>query len=224
MVGYQPEARGQVAIGRTSLQSRSAKAPFRRVIPQLFSIMKRIVAIAIATTFVAVCCIVAAFSCHFYYQRFRGHFESVDDRINSFDARLGQLEAHKARELRPVRYWGIISTSDRPANERVGMHVKRPDDFYEGIGAKDGPLIAPELRIRSNATTNCEYTVRFPSHREVVLADAWLSHAAPYQDLAAFEEFRAFVPYRTNVVKIIARPKAGASVQMRFDIVVLFVE
>jgi hypothetical protein len=41
------------------------------------------------------------------------------------------------------------------------------------------------------------------------------------QDLAAFEEFRLYSPNKTNIVRLIARPKAGASVQMRFDMVVL---
>jgi hypothetical protein len=54
-----------------------------------------------------------------------------------------------------------------------------------------------------------------------IVADAWLSHTAPYHDLAAFEEFRVSWPNRSNIVRVVARPKPGVSVQMRFDILLL---
>ena len=54
-----------------------------------------------------------------------------------------------------------------------------------------------------------------------IVADVWLSFAAPYNDLAAFEEFHVYSPNKTNIVSLIARPKPGASVQMRFDVLVL---
>ena len=53
------------------------------------------------------------------------------------------------------------------------------------------------------------------------LADAWLSHAAPYGNLAAFEQFYVSCARGTNTVRLIVRTQANASIQMRFDIVVL---
>jgi len=54
-----------------------------------------------------------------------------------------------------------------------------------------------------------------------MVADAWLSHAEPYKDLAAFDELRVYSLDRTNIVRVIARPKPGASVQLTFDILLL---
>lgn len=189
--------------------------------------MKRLMASTVAVTFAGVCCAISVYFSALYYHRHKNDSTLVQSYIPAFDMRLGRLEAHKARELRPERYWGIISTSDRPEDKGLQFYrssAQHPADYYEGIGAKGGSVIRPELRLSAGAAADQEFTIQFPSGREVVLADAWLSHAAPFTDLAAFEEFRAFVPYRTNVVTIIARPKPGASVHMRFEIVVLFVE
>jgi hypothetical protein len=117
----------------------------------------------------------------------------------------------------------VISTSNRPPDKELSIYAsteKHPDDVFEVIGCKGGPLISPELRLKPDSSTNCEYDIQIENQFGKV-ADAWLSHAEPYQDLAAFEEFRVFRPYGTNIVRLIARTKPGASVQMRFDIVVL---
>ena len=109
------------------------------------------------------------------------------------------------------------------ADEGIRFYLsseKHPDDFFEAINAKGGPLVRPEFRLPVGATTNCVYDIRVERQFGVV-ADAWLSHAEPYRDLAAFDEFRVYSPNRTNIVRLIARPKPGASVQMRFDILIL---
>ena len=167
--------------------------------------------------------VVAAYFCHFYYSRYQSVVTGLESRINFFDMRLATLEGHKSRELTPVRVWAVISTSDKPANERIRFYLSsetRPGDFFEAIGAKDGPHVRPELRLPTGSTTNCVYDIQIGSQFGIV-ADAWLSHAQPYQDLAAFDEFRVYSPNRTNIVRLIARPKSGASVQMRFEILVL---
>ena len=97
---------------------------------------------------------------------------------------------------------------------------KHPEGYFEAINAKGGPLIRPELRLPADCTTNCEYTIQIESQFGA-LADAWLSHAAPYQALAAFDEFRVSCPGKTNIARLVARPRHGASLQMRFEIVLL---
>jgi hypothetical protein len=185
--------------------------------------MRKIIPLGVALTIAVACLVVAGYFCQFYYTRYQSTVTELESRINSFDMRLGTLEAHKSRELTPVRVRGWISTTDRPADEHVRMYLsseKHPDDFVEAINAKGGPLIRPELRLPAGSTTNCVYDIQVEGQFGIV-ADAWLSHAEPYQDLAAFDEFRVYSPNRTHIVRLIARPKTGASVQMRFEIVVL---
>jgi len=180
----------------------------------------------VALTAAGICMVVTAYFCQFYYTRYQNAENALarlESRINYFDNRLNTLEAHKSRQLTPVRFWGVISTSDKPADEHIRFYLsseKHPDDFFEAINAKGGPLIRPELRLPAGSTTNCAYDIQVGGQFGIV-ADAWLSHAAPYQDLAAFDDFRVYSPNRTNIVRVIARPKPGASVQMRFYVVLL---
>lgn len=168
--------------------------------------------------------VLAAYFCHYYYARYQSTVTELESRINSFDMRLATLESHKARTLTPVRVWAVISTADKPPDENVRFYLsseKHPPDFFEAINAKGGPLVRPEIRLPADTTTNCVYDIQVDSQFGIV-ADAWLSHAEPYQDLAAFDEFRVYSPNKgANTVRLIARPKAGASVQMRFDILLL---
>lgn len=184
--------------------------------------MKKVVAF-VAWTGAGVCIVVAAYFCNFYYTRYQNIATELDSRINSFDRRLATLEGHKARQLTPLHIWGLISTTDRPADEHMRFYAsteKRPENFFEAINAKGGPLIRPEIRLPSGSISNCVFEVQIESQFGNV-TDAWLSHAAPYQNLASFKEFRVYCPNRTNSVRLIVEPKPGASVQMRFDIVVL---
>jgi hypothetical protein len=176
-----------------------------------------------ALTVAGVCWVVAAYFCQFYYTRYQSTVTSFENQISSFEIRLAELEKHKSRELTPVRAWAIISTSDKPPDDDLQHYLsseKKPDGLFEIIGAKVGPLVRPELRLPINATTNCVYDIQVDSQFGTV-ADAWLSHAAPYQDLAAFDEFEVYSPNKTNIVRLVARLKPGASVRMRFDILLL---
>src|SRR5205809_5313277 len=103
-----------------------------------------------ALTVTGVCLVVAAYFCHFYYSRYQSTVTDLESRINSFDMRLSALEGHKARTLTPVRVWAVISTADKPPDDAVRFHLsseKHPDDFFEAINAKGGPLVRPELRL-----------------------------------------------------------------------------
>lgn len=176
----------------------------------------------IGLTLAGICCIVAAYFCQFYYHRYKTLTTSLEGHVSSFEQRLASLENHKSRELTPVRVWGKISTTDLPPDEHMKFYdgEKPPGVSFEIVNSKGGTLIRPELRLPAGATNNCEFALHVWENRGY-LVDAWLSHAAPYQDLASFEEFRV-VPMRgTNIVRLIARPKPGASIQMRFEILVL---
>lgn len=183
----------------------------------------RIVPFTVSLTIGGVCCVVAAYFCHFYYSRYQSTVTLVERNLSSFSARLSDLEKHKSRELTPIRIWGVISTADRPPDEYVKSYQsseKRSDNFFKASNAKGGPVILPEIRLPSAMTTNSEFDIQIDSQFGIV-ADVWLSFAAPYTDLAAFEEFHVDCPNKTNSVRLIARPKPGASVQMRFDVLVL---
>src|SRR5258708_39571413 len=105
--------------------------------------MKKAISYA-ALMIAGVCLVVAAYFRPFYYPRYQSTVTELDSRINSFDMRLATLEAHKSRELTPVRVWAVISTSDKPADEGIRFYLsseKHPDDFFEAINAKGGPLV-----------------------------------------------------------------------------------
>jgi hypothetical protein len=177
-----------------------------------------------AVTFAGICFLGAAYFCHFYYFRYKGDMAArVEGDLNNFEMRLSRLEAHKARELVPVSIMGQISTTDRPPDTLFASTASEngSDSFVAVIDAK-APRIVPELRLSSDSTTNQEYAIQVKGQFDAV-ASAWFTHAESLQDLAAFEEFRVYALNETNVVRIIARPKPGASVQMRFYIVALCV-
>jgi hypothetical protein len=173
-----------------------------------------------------VCCVVAAYFCQFYYSSHHNDatkLESMESRMNYFDVRLAELEAHKSRELTPVHIWGRISTSDQLVNEHMLGYLsldKHHEGFFEAVNAKGGAFIRPEIRLPVNSATNSEFDIQIDSQFGNV-ADVWLSHAEPYQDLASFEQFKIYCPHKTNMVRLIARAKPGASIEMRFDMVVL---
>ena len=185
--------------------------------------MKRILSLTFALTVTGVCWVVAASFCLFYYTRYQNTVTELETRINGFDSRLAALEAHKCRELTPVRFWGVISTTDRPMSDAMVLDVspeRRARNIFEAVDSKDGCAITPELRLVLGASTNFECEVQVEDQFGTV-ADAWLSHAEPYDQLAGLEEFQVDCPNKTNLVRIIARAKPNTSIQMRFEIVVL---
>ena len=178
----------------------------------------------VALTCVGVSLITAAYFCQFYYTRYQSNVTDLEQRVSRFDMRLAALEGHKSRELRPVHVVGMISTTNQPADESM---LFRPspnqiaDGYFEAANAKGGPFIRPEIRLSGGSATNSVFDIHVESQLGRV-ADAWLSHAAPFQDPAAFDEFHIYCPNTSNVVRLIARAKPGASVKLRFDVVILF--
>lgn len=184
--------------------------------------MKKFIPLVLALTISGVCCVVAAYFCHYYYTLHENTVTGVESHLSSFDMRLATLEAHKSRELTPVHVWGLISTTDRPEDHHMLLHLsqeERRNSYFEAVGAKGGPLIRPELRVPAGSVTNCEYDIQMKDFG--VVTAVWLSQAEPYQDLASFDFLHAYCPNKTNVVRLVARLKPGASVQMRFHLVLL---
>lgn len=143
--------------------------------------------------------------------------------VDSFDQRLARLEAHKAKELTPVRVHGFISTTDHPEEDwqrRMFPSRERTDSQFMAVDSKGGAFVYPEFRLPVGSTNRYEFEIRVESQSGTVV-DAWLSHGAPYHNLAAFDEFLVYCPRGSNLVKLIVQPKANASVKLRFDMVVL---
>lgn len=176
----------------------------------------------LALCFAGVCCVVAAYFCHYYYTLYRASSTALEARIHDFDMRLAHLEAHKARELTPEHFRGIISTTDmKPLDSMsLGQPLRGEGVLYEVTGAKGGPVIHPELRIPYGSTNILEYDIHVDS-RFGVVAGAWISHFEPSADLTALLNFHVYCPKGTNIVRLIARVKPDASIRMRFNMVVL---
>jgi hypothetical protein len=176
----------------------------------------------VALVVAAVCCVVAAYFCHFYYSLYRHAVTDLERSVHYFDTRLSRLEAHKSRELTPVRVFGKISTTDQPFDETLLSFPPspKPDGYFAAWNTKVGPLVTRELRLLAGSTNTATFDIQIESGLGIV-ADAWLSHGEPYQVLAAFEQLHVYCPNGTNIVRLLARAKPGASVKMSFTIVVL---
>ena len=171
----------------------------------------RFFALAVA----GVCFIVAAYFSQFYYFRYKTVVTELEGRINGFDDRLARLEGYKPKHLIPSYAIAEISTTDQPADDSLRWEAGDTNKFRLILGK--GDWIAPEFRIPAGSTNRQEYEIHFSD----ALVGAWLSHVEPYQDLAMFDEFRAYRPYNTNVVRLVVQPKPGASFKFRFTLVIL---
>lgn len=177
----------------------------------------------LAVTCAAVCIVVAGFVSHFYYSRYEDAETELLRRIDQFNARLGRLEEHKARELAPVQISGWISTTDRDRSTDSPIKYFPEGNSsgpFEAISVKGGPIIRPEIRIPAGSTNDLEFDLKIPDHFGKIV-DAWFSHAGPFQDLTSFSQFRVNCPYGTNAIRLWVQLRPGASVQMQFEILVL---
>ena len=163
-------------------------------------------------------CIVAAYFCHFYYTRYQTVVTELESRINGFDARLATLEGYKPKYMIPSEAMAEISTTDHPAEDSLRWQAGDTNEFRLVLGK--GDWIAPEFRIPAGSTNRQEFDIHYQSGSNA-LVGAWLSEVEPYQDLAMFDEFRAYRPYNTNVVRLVVQPKPGASFKFRFTLVIL---
>ena len=183
--------------------------------------MKKLIPAAIAATIAGICCIIAAYFCHFYYMLYRHTETDLGRQLNSFDQRLSRLEAHKARNLASVDFWGEISSTDQLEKTLWSSGASTNKDHFETSIGK-GNQIYPTIRIPVGSVEKHEYSVHI-SEQAGHVVDAWFSQAEPYRDLAAFDQFHVYRADGTNTLKLIAQLRTNSSINMRFKIVVLCV-
>lgn len=182
--------------------------------------MKRVLPVAVGTAIVGVSCILATYYCHFYHKLYIDTVTGLEGRINSFDQRLGHLEARKARNLKAYKFWGEISTTDQYRDSwRSSMTWTNGDGFFETALGK-GNSIYPDVRLPAGSTNKQEFDIHITNQAGKVV-DAWFSHAEPFQDLAQFDQFHVYRSDGTNMLKLIAQVRTNSSLKMRFQIVVL---
>jgi hypothetical protein len=181
--------------------------------------MKRITIIGIVIAISGVCCVVAAYFSSYYYNLYIGARTDLEHRCENFERRIQYLESHKPKHLIPSHALAEISTTDRPPASD-SFRLRDGDDNVFKLYIGKGDRIAPEFRIPAGSTNRQEFDIHFGSGNDAVVG-AWLSHAEPYQDLALFDEFRAYRPHDTNVIRLVVQPKPGASFKFRFTLVVL---
>jgi len=172
----------------------------------------------LALAVAGVCCVVAAYFCHFYYIRYQNAVTELEERIISFEGRLNALESHRPKDLIPSYALAEISTTDRPASDSFRFSEEEKKMFKLYVGKED--RIAPEFRIPAGSTNRLEFDIHDDSGSNSVV-DAWLTQVEPYHDLAYFDEFRAYRPYDTNVIRLVVQLKPGASIKSKFTIVIL---
>jgi len=185
--------------------------------------MKRITAIGLIIAAAVGSCVVAAYFSSYYYNLYLNARTDLEYRCEVLEQRVAYLETHKPRSLIPIHAWGEISTTDHPlpfAGTFVEEESRRPPVLFVGKG--NG--IRPELRIPAGSTERHVFDIQLGDGRDVI-ADVWLSHGGPSDGLAAleglFEEFRAYRPRDTNVVRLVVQAKPNTSMKLRFSLVVL---
>ena len=190
--------------------------------------MKKI-SIYLGIALVGIICILGMYYCHFYYNlysntktRWQSDLADLNSRLKQMESRMGQLEAHKARNLKPFDLCCEISTTDQPPFTSLNPMPANTNGTFKAWSGK-GSGINPEFRLPAGNTNEFEFSIQIPEYFGSPV-DAWVSHAEPYQDLAAFEKLHVYREWRgseTNMVKLIAQVKTNSTVKMRFRIVVL---
>ncbi len=183
--------------------------------------MKRTLPIAVAVTVAGVCCIIAAYFCHFYYTLYR---QASTDLERSVDSRIKQVQwdmerLAKQRHFRAIRARAVISTTDKQPEQWFGTQTNSPSQYQLGQ-SKMGWIISPELRLPAGSTDLQEFRVTlWPASTQVL--DAWISPPAQPDAAAAFDTFVVRPDEGTNALTIKVRAKPGISVKHEFTVVVL---
>jgi hypothetical protein len=182
--------------------------------------VKRILPVAIAVTAAGVCCIIAAYFCHFYYTLYRQASTNLEQ---SVDSRIKQLQwdvehLAKQRHFRPIRARVFISTTDKQPVDWLGAGTN-PSEYQLGQ-SKMGWIIQPELRLPAGSTALQEFKINlWPLGTRVM--DAWISPPGQPEAVAAFETFTVRPDEGTNSLTLTVRAKPGVSVKHEFTVVVL---
>jgi hypothetical protein len=180
--------------------------------------MKRILPVAAALTLAGVCCILAAYFCHFYYTLYQQtHTElqvNLDVQIDSLRREIARLANQK--HFHPIRARGWISTTDVQSDETFGYTTNQPT-----LGqSKAGWVITPELRIERGSTALHEFRIDLrPANTRVM--DAWISPPGQPEVRAAFDTFTVSPDEGTNSITLKVQGKPRTSGRYEFTIVVL---
>lgn len=183
--------------------------------------MKRILPVATALTVAGVCCIIAAYFCHFYYTLYRHAStdleQSVDSQIKELRWDVERLA--KQKHFRPIRARLFISTTDNQPVEWLGAGTNGPSEYHLGQ-SKMGWIIQPEVRLPAGSTALQEFKIAlWPPGTRVM--DAWISPCAQADAVTAFERFAVRPEEETNSLTLSVQMKPGVSVKHEFTVVVL---
>ena len=158
--------------------------------------MKPLIRTAVWTLIVATFCSVGSVIGTFYYMRYRGMSTEVETRFNALDARIGNLEGQRGKEIF-VRYqWGDISTTDVPDSN------------------------PPGFRIPTGSTAVHEFKLDIPKCGGRV-SECWLSDWNPRSEISKFEQFHVFPSTNIAQMRIVLQAKAGASIKVTFKALAL---
>jgi hypothetical protein len=180
--------------------------------------VKRILPVTLALAFAGVCCIVAAYFCHFYYALYRQTRTelqvSLEDQIDTLRQEMARLA--KQKHFIPIRAQAWISTTDLQADESMG-YITNPLTLGQ---SKMGWVISPELRLESGSTELHEFKISlWPTNTRVM--DAWISPPEDPKALAAFRTFAVIPDEGTNSITLKVQAKPKTSVRYEFTVVVL---
>jgi hypothetical protein len=183
--------------------------------------VKRILPVAVALTGTGVCCIIAAYFCHFYYTLYRHAStdleQSVDSQIKELRWEVERLA--KQKHFRPIRARLFVSTTDKQPDDWLVPSTNSPSEYHLGQ-SKMGWIVQPEVRLRAGSTALQEFKIAlWPPGMRVM--DAWISPPAQGDAVAAFERFAVCPDEGTNSLTLTVRMKPGVSVKHEFTVVVL---
>jgi hypothetical protein len=169
-------------------------------------------------TIAGVCCISAAYFCHFYYTLYQQtHAElevNMEIQIDSLRREVARLANQK--HFHPIRARAWISTTDLQPDEKLGYATNKLT-----LGqSKAGWVITPELRIESGSSALHEFTIDlWPTNTRVM--DAWISPPGQPGSLAPFDTLTVSPDEGTNSITLKVQAKPGTSGRHEFTVIVL---
>jgi len=141
--------------------------------------------------------------------KWRDRAEALQSDVNGLEYRIKELE--KRPRLTVETCMGRLHTSDYAPGRDSSQ--TGPFECREGKGLN----LVPSIEIAFGSTNVHEYTIQCEK-----AVGAWFLPSEPYSQLTNFEHIRVYRPWNSNgVFNIIVQLKPNASVNMRFDVMVL---
>lgn len=183
--------------------------------------MKKILPLAVVLTLSGICCIIAAYYCHFYHALYLNVSteleQTVNSRVNDLQHRVEQFA--QQRHFVAIRAHGIVLTTDKDPGHWAGEPTTHPGEYELG-SSKSGWVISPELRLPAGSMSVHEFYITLPP-AETRAIDAWISPPGQPEILAMFEQFSVIPIEGTNLLKMTVQAKPGASLKFPFTMVVV---